>query len=202
MARSIHNVEPGHSNTTDKGYEMNANTQHEGRTEHTSGPWHLIGNSIYSCKGVCIAETQWGEVGHVEYPHSRLEAQANAEFIVRACNAHKAQEDVYIAAINGRRELRAAYRKALAVVRAVEPFAKIITESSGPIPTERLSLSDWHSLSKAMKEFSTEQSQQPAPVTRQDLIDIGRERFQDVYIGGNHEGALIAAIEAALDAQS
>jgi len=41
----------------------------------------------------------------------------------------------------------------------------------------------------------------PAPLTRQDLIDIGREAFQDRYDGDNHEGALIAAIEAALNAQ-
>lgn len=41
----------------------------------------------------------------------------------------------------------------------------------------------------------------PAPLTRQDLIDIGREQFQNVYGGDNHEGALIAAIEAALDAR-
>jgi hypothetical protein len=41
----------------------------------------------------------------------------------------------------------------------------------------------------------------PAPLIRQDLIDIGREAFQNRYGGDNHEGALIAAIEAALDAR-
>lgn len=41
----------------------------------------------------------------------------------------------------------------------------------------------------------------PAPLIRQDLIDIGRERFQDAYCGDNHEDALIQAIEAALDAK-
>jgi len=71
--------------------------------------------------------------------------------ICRCVDAQHVAADTYIAAVNGRREFRAAYRKALAVVLAARPFAKIITESSGRIPTERLSLADWHELSKAMK---------------------------------------------------
>jgi len=54
----------------------------------TNGPWHLVGNSVYSASGTCITETQWGEVGHVEYPHKAAEATANAAFIVEACNAY------------------------------------------------------------------------------------------------------------------
>jgi len=57
-------------------------------TNRTNGPWRLVGNSIYSVTGTCITETQWGEVGHVQYPHKAAEATANAAFIVEACNAH------------------------------------------------------------------------------------------------------------------
>jgi ferritin-like protein len=33
---------------------------------------------------------------------------------------------------------------------AIEPFAKIVRDSSGRIPTERLSLANWHALVKAV----------------------------------------------------
>ena len=33
---------------------------------------------------------------------------------------------------------------------AMEPFARIVLNSSGRIPTERLSLADWHGLTKAL----------------------------------------------------
>jgi len=56
-------------------------------TAQSPCPWHRVGNSVYAANGTCITEAQWGEVGHVEYPNKASEATANAEFIVRACNA-------------------------------------------------------------------------------------------------------------------
>jgi len=35
--------------------------------------------------------------------------------------------------------------------KAVRPFAALVETTSGRIPTERLSLADWHNLAKAMK---------------------------------------------------
>jgi hypothetical protein len=46
--------------------------------------------------------------------------------------------------------------KVIAITQAVEPFAAIVRNSEGRIPTEKLSLADWHELSKAFistKEF-------------------------------------------------
>jgi len=45
----------------------------------------------------------------------------------------------------------------LAALReAVKPFAAIINETSGRIPTERLSLADWHNLVKAFNKRPNE----------------------------------------------
>jgi hypothetical protein len=36
---------------------------------------------------------------------------------------------------------------------AAEPFAKIVAESDGRIPTEKLSLADWHAVAKAFAKL-------------------------------------------------
>lgn len=38
--------------------------------------------------------------------------------------------------------------------KAVGPFVKLLTNSQGRIPTERLSAADWHELAKAYAEAS------------------------------------------------
>jgi len=50
------------------------------------------------------------------------------------------------AAVNGRREFRQMYRN---LRDAIKPFADAMNNTSGRIPVEYLSLSDWHNLIKA-----------------------------------------------------
>lgn len=45
--------------------------------------------------------------------------------------------------------------KLTALYNAVLPFAKIVEDSSGRIPTERLSAADWHALAKAFRSCDT-----------------------------------------------
>lgn len=47
-----------------------------------------------------------------------------------------------------KREL-AVYMKLQELRKAVEPFAALVRESDGRIPTERLSFEHWHNLTKA-----------------------------------------------------
>lgn len=47
--------------------------------------------------------------------------------------------------------IRACLEELDALRAAVKPFAKIVMESEGRIPTERLSFADWHALGKASK---------------------------------------------------
>ena len=42
--------------------------------------------------------------------------------------------------------------RAMHLRNAITPFAKIVSESSGRIPVEKLSMADWHTLVKAYKQ--------------------------------------------------
>lgn len=45
--------------------------------------------------------------------------------------------------------IRAALEELDALRAAVKPFARLVSETNGRIPTERLSFADWHALAKA-----------------------------------------------------
>ena len=47
--------------------------------------------------------------------------------------------------------IRAAIEELDALREAVAPFAKLVRETNGRIPTEKLSLADWHMLARAAK---------------------------------------------------
>lgn len=51
--------------------------------------------------------------------------------------------------------------RAMALRNAITPFAKIVSESSGRIPVEKLSMADWHTLVKAYKPPICASSYQP-----------------------------------------
>lgn len=52
--------------------------------------------------------------------------------------------------------IRACLEELDALREAVRPFARIVAESNGRIPTERLSLADWHALAKAAADTGKE----------------------------------------------
>lgn len=45
--------------------------------------------------------------------------------------------------------IRAAIEELDALRAAVKPFARLVSQTDGRIPTERLSFADWHALAKA-----------------------------------------------------
>lgn len=64
-------------------------------------------------------------------------------------------EGLYKSAFDGRAQMRQGLRqwrdRAKALESAIEPFARLLQGTSGRIPVERLSASDWHELIKAYK---------------------------------------------------
>ena len=56
---------------------------------HTLGPWHIINSDmVVGPEGQLVADCE--RTPHCERPAPpTVEAMANAEFIVRACNAHE-----------------------------------------------------------------------------------------------------------------
>lgn len=47
---------------------------------------------------------------------------------------------------------KATTARELSLLKAIKPFAELVLSTSGRIPTERLSLADWHALAKAYSD--------------------------------------------------
>lgn len=71
-----------------KTLESNTNPHAAGKAAHSPLPWRVSGNHIEARPDPENSDTYWAEVAYLDTEWFERITEANAAFIVRACNSH------------------------------------------------------------------------------------------------------------------